>query len=324
VRLSYWRAVNLALDEALASDDRVVIFGQDVAAPGGPYGMTRGLLDKYGAERVKDAPISEQALMACATGAAMLGLRPIVEIMFFDFISLVMDQLVNQAAKYRFFLGEQRSALPVVVHTLYGGRANMGAQHSQSLEAWLCHVPGLQVAFPSTPQDAYDVMRRAVRQSDPVVVIEPIVQLRTQAECEIGGEPPEAGTARRVRTGDQITVVSYGPAVTLCEQALELTGISADLIDLRWLRPWDEGQVRESLRRTGRLVVVHDAVEMGGYGAELVAHLTAAEFWALDAVPRRVGASFSAVPVPSRQWSKILPTVERIAAALRASVADSA
>jgi pyruvate dehydrogenase E1 component beta subunit len=244
--------------------------------------------------------------------------------MLFDFISLVMDQLVNQAAKYRFFLGEQRGALPVVVHTLYGGRANMGAQHSQSLEAWLCHVPGLRVAFPSTPQDAYDVLRRAVRQLDPVVVIEPIANLRIKAAIEVGVEPPEIGSARRVRVGDQVTLVSYGPAVALCEQAIDVTNISADLIDLRWLRPWDEDQVRESLRKTGRLVVVHDAVETGGYGAELVAYLTTAEFWSLNAVPRRVGAAFSAIPVPSRQWTSILPTVDRIADALRASVADSA
>lgn len=322
MRLRYWRAVNLALDEALAEDERVVIFGQDVGAPGGPYGLTRGLLDKYGPDRVKDAPISEQALLSCAVGAAMLGLRPIVEIMFLDFLSLVMDPLLNQAAKFRYFVGDEHP-LPLVIHTLYGGRANMGAQHSQSLEAWLGHVPGIQVAFPSTAGDAYDVLRRAVRSVEPVVVIEPILNLRMEGEFPAGVEPSVAGTSRRVRSGDLVTVVSYGPAVALCEAALDQTDISADLIDLRWLRPWDETQVRESLRRTGRLVVVHDAVETGGYGAELLAHLTETEFWSLNAMPRRIGAQFTAIPVPRRLWSEVLPTVDRIAAALRASLADS-
>lgn len=318
-----WRAINASLHDAMREHDDVVMLGQDVAGPGGPYGLTRGLLDEFGPTRVRDTPISEAALMGCAAGAAMAGLRPVVEIMFFDFIALAIDQLVNQAAKYRFYLGDDAPPLPLVVQTLYGGRAGMGAQHSQSLEAWLCHVPGLKVAFPATVQDSYDVMRTAIAAPDPVVVIHSITALREQGELVTGSSWTEhpLGGSRVVRTGRALTLVSYGPAVRICEEALARTGADADLIDLRWLQPWDVEAVRASVRRTSRLLVVHEAVVPGGWGAEIVARVAAEEFWHLDVPPVRVGADFSPLPVARRDWETMLPTVERVCEAIQRMLA---
>ncbi len=309
-----WQAINHAIRDAMREDERVLIFGQDVAAPGGPFGLTRGLLDDFGSSRVRDAPISEAALVACAIGSAMSGLRPIVEVMYLDFITLAMDQLINQAAKYRFFTG---CSLPLVVHTLYGGRANFGAQHSQSLEAWLCHMPGIKVAFPSTPRDAYGVLRAAIADDDPVVVINSIALLREREELDTtrrnGFQP---GSARLVREGDQLTIVSYGPAVHVCNATVQRMGIEADLIDLRWLQPWNKELVRTSVRKTGRLLVVHDAVEPGGWGAEVVARVASEELWSLDAPPMRVGASFSPLPVARKDWEVLLPNEGRVEATI--------
>lgn len=314
-RLKLWRAANQALHDALEADERVVVLGQDVAGPGGPYGLTRGLLQRFGGERVRDAPIAEGALLACGVGAAMAGLRPVVEIMFMDFVTLAMDQLVNQAAKFRFF--NPSETLPLVVHTLYGGRASMGAQHSQALEAWLCHVPGLKVAFPSTPQDAYDILRDAIDDPGPVVIIESIALLRSEGEVDpLRSRAPKQGAARLVRSGRAATVVSWGPSVGVCEDAIAHVGTEVDLIDLRWLRPWDLDLVLSSFRRTGRLLVVHDAVEEGGYGAEIVATVTKEAFWSLDAPPTRVAAPARPIPVRSADWRDVLPSVERVAGAL--------
>lgn len=316
----FWRAVNLALHDALDADERVVLIGQDVAAPGGAYGMTRGLLERFGEVRVRDAPISEGATLACGVGAAMAGLRPVIEIMFLDFMALAMDQLANQAAKFSFF--DPGRTLPLVVRTLYGGRASMGAQHSQSLEAWLCHIPGVKVAFPSTPQDAYDTLRDAIDDPEPVVVIEPIALLRTEGEMSTSPHRVSGiGRARLVAEGDAATVVSWGPAVGICGAAISQLGAPVDLIDLRWLQPWDQDLVRSSFRRTGRLLVVHDAVEAGGWGAEVVASVTAAEFWSLAAPPARVGARAVPIPVASSEWMEVLPGVDRVREALAALLA---
>lgn len=320
MRARLWRGINEAQRGAMRRDASVVLFGQDVGGPGGPYGLTRGLLAEFGPQRVRDAPISEAAITGCAVGAAMLGLRPIVEIMFLDFIGLALDQLVNNGAKYRFYMTETPPPpLPLVVRTLYGGRANMGPQHSQSLEAWLCHVPGLKVAFPSTPQCAYDVLSAAVADDDPVIVIEPIALLTAEGELETSGDTHAGapGTSRRVRSGDRVTVVSYGPAVALCEEAIDRTGVDADLIDLRWLQPWDFKTVVDSVERTTRLVIVHDAVEAFGLGAEIAARVGREGFWYLDAPIVRVGAHFSPIPVRRRDWSRILPDVDRVTAAIR-------
>lgn len=318
-----WQAINMALHDAMSEDSSVILLGEDVGKPGGPYGLSRKLLDAFGPERVRDTPISEGALAGCAIGAAMLGLRPVIEIMFFDFIALALDQLVNNAAKYRFYLppGEngEPPALPLVVRTLYGGRVNMGPQHSQSLEAWLCHVPGLKVAFPSTPQEAYAILRTAIADPDPVIVIESIADLTTVGifdPAAWNSAPMAPGTSRIVRCGRDVTVVSYGPAVALCEQAIAQAGIDAELIDLCWLQPWDVETVKMSVERTSRLLIVHDAVEEFGFGAEVAARIGREAFWCLEAPIGRVGARFSPIPVRKRDWSAVLPTIDRIASAL--------
>ncbi|MFC6854455.1 alpha-ketoacid dehydrogenase subunit beta [Marivibrio halodurans] len=319
-----WHAINTALRHSMTADPRVVLLGEDVGAPGGPYGLTRGLLDEFGAARVRDTPISEGALSGCAVGAAMSGLRPIVEIMFFDFMTLALDQLVNNAAKYSFYQGgdgaRDRRSLPLVVRTLYGGRASMGPQHSQSLESWLCHVPGLKVAFPASAQEAYGVLRAAVDDPDPVIVIEPIAGLTRESDFDADAYRPgdmAPGKSRTVLSGNSVTVVSYGPAVDLCSEAIRTMGVDAELIDLVWLQPWDIEAVRASVERTNRLVIVHDAAENQGVGAEIAARIGRDAFWYLDAPITRVGARFSPIPVRKRDWSDVLPTKERIISAIR-------
>lgn len=314
--VKYWRAVNLALHDAMAADDRVLVIGQDVGVPGGPYGLTRRLLDTYGPKRVRDTPISEAAIVATGIGAAMTGLRPVVEVMFLDFISLGLDQLLNQAAKYRFFT-QGRLHVPLVINTLYGGRANMGAQHSQSLEAWLCHIPGIKVAFPSTPADAYGVQRAAIDDADPVVVIHSIALLG------VAGTLPDdartaapAGSGRIVQSGSACTVVSYGPALSICQAAV--TDLDVELIDLRWLSPWPRDLVLNSVAKTSRLLAVHDAVEPGGWGSELVATVASEGLWHLDAPPRRLGARAGPLPVARAQWEPLLPNISSVREAVQA------
>lgn len=311
--VKYWRAVNRALADAMADDDRTLIIGQDVGVPGGPYGLTRRLLDSFGPTRVRDAPISEPAIVAAGVGAAMTGLRPIVEVMFLDFIGLGLDQLLNQAAKYRFFTRD-RMPIPLVINTLYGGRTNMGAQHSQSLESWLCHIPGIKVAFPSTPADAYSVLRAAIDDPDPTVVINSISLLSTT-----GTPPTEAtappGTGRIVQAGSDCTIVSYGPALPVCEAAV--ADLDVELIDLRWLSPWPRQLVLDSVAKTSRLLVVHDAVEAGGWGAELVATVASEGLSHLDAPPRRLGARAEPLPVKKSQWEQLLPNTTSVRQAVQ-------
>lgn len=319
-----WRAINTGLRDAMRADESVVLLGEDVGNPGGPYGLTRGLQQEFGPSRVRDTPISESALTGCAIGAAMLGLRPIVEIMFLDFMTLALDQLVNNAAKYRLYHRPDREggqkSLPMVVRTLYGGRASMGPQHSQSLESWLCHIPGLKVAFPASAQEAYGVLRDAVADPDPVVVIEPISGLTGRWEFDPNAYRPGSmapGKSRVVRSGNSVTVVSYGLTVSLCEEAIAESGVDAELIDLYWLQPWDVETVKASVERTSRLLIVHDATENLGMGAEIAAKIGREAFWYLDAPIERVGASFAPIPVRKRDWEKVLPTKERIVSALR-------
>lgn len=312
-----WRAVNQALGDEFKDRSELVLFGQDVASPGGPYGVTRGLAAAY-PDRVRDTPISEAAIMGCAVGAAASGLRPIVDIMFADFLPLAMDQLVNQAAKQRFYLGDDGD-LPLVVHTLYGGRAGMGPQHSQALEAWLCHTPGLRVVFPATPQDAYDVMRVAIDEPGPVVVINAIAMLRDTGDLVVDDQWPERGrvaSSRQVRAGRQVTVVTYGATVSICEEAIEASGVDAELIDLRWLQPWDRAAVARSLHETTRLVVVHDAVGPGGWASEIITAAIEDEFWRLDAPPTRVTGAATPLPIRTSAWAPLLPSVDDVRAAL--------
>ena len=296
--MAYAHAVNLSLMDALRADDRVIVLGEDVAEAGGSFKVTRGLLESYGATRVIDTPISEATIVSAAVGAAMSGLRPVVEIMFMDFITLAMDALVNQAAKARFMFGGKTS-VPMVVRTPHGGGLSAGPQHSQCLEAWFAHVPGLKVVCPSTPQDAYSLLRSAIDDPDPVIFVEHKGMYGLRGEVDSSVKVP-IGHAAVVRQGRALTLVSYGATVAVClsaaKQLAEKNGIDAEVIDLRTLQPWDKATVLASVRKTHRVAIVHEAVQAFGVGAEIAACIAEDAFDELDAPVMRVGAPFMPVP----------------------------
>jgi pyruvate dehydrogenase E1 component beta subunit len=315
----YVQAINRALADAMEQDSDVILLGEDIGAAGGPFGATRGLHQRFGAERVRDTPIAEAAVVGAAVGAALSGLRPVAEIMFMDFITLAMDALVNQAAKARFMFGGQRG-VPMVLRTPHGGGVSAGPQHSQCLEAWFCHVPGLKVVCPATPADAYGLLRAAISDPDPVIMIEHKGLYAMKGEL---AEVPEAvpiGRARIARPGRDATIVSFGAAV---HWALEAAGILADegveteVLDLRSLQPWDELAVLNSLSRTHRLVIAHEAVEAFGPGAEIAARMADIGFDELDGPILRVAAPFTPVPFAKPLEAAWRPDAARIAAAVR-------
>ncbi len=321
--MRYLKAISQALGDAMAADPSVILIGEDVSEAGGAFGASRGLRERFGAERVLDTPISEAALAGAAVGAALSGLRPVAEIMFMDFTTLVMDALVNQAAKARFMFGGQRS-LPMVLRTPHGGGLGAGPQHSQCLEAWFAHVPGLKVVCPSDPASAYGLLRAAIDDPDPVVFVE------HKGLYAMKGEVPDTlpilplGKAAILREGRDVTIVAYGAAVhTAMTAAIALAGegIEAEILDLRSIQPWDEQAVLASLAKTHRLVVVHEAVEAFGVGAEIAARMADIGFDELDGPILRVGAPFMPVPFSKGLESAYLPSPERVAAAVRRTLA---
>ena len=297
-QMAYAHAINLCLMDALRADDRVIVLGEDVADAGGSFKVTRGLLEAYGAARVIDTPISEATIVSAAVGAAMSGLRPVVEIMFMDFITLAMDALVNQAAKARFMFGGKTS-VPMVVRTPHGGGLSAGPQHSQCLEAWFAHVPGLKVVCPSTPQDAYSLLRSAIDDPDPVIFVEHKGLYGVRGDVDSSVKMP-IGQAAVVRPGRALTLVSYGASVAVCLSAanhiVEHNGIDVEVIDLRTLQPWDKATVLASVSKTHRVAIVHEAVQAFGVGAEIAACIAEDAFDELDAPVMRVGAPFMPVP----------------------------
>lgn len=316
--MNYSRAVNTALHDAMQADDSVVIFGEDVAMAGGVFKVTRGLLDTFGEARVRDTPISESTIASMSVGAAMTGLKPIVEIMFMDFIALSMDAIVNQAAKARFMFGG-RSSVPMVVRTPHGGGLSAGPQHSQCLEAWFAHIPGLKVVCPSTPNDAYGMLKTAIQDPDPVIFVEHKGMYASKGAVQIGESIP-LGKARVAREGSDVTVVTYGSTVRVCEaahSALKDEGISVEVIDLRCIQPWDKNAVMESLKKTHRLVIVHEAVEDFGVGAEIAAWAASEAFDELDAPVLREAAPFMPVPFARALEQDYNVSNERVCAAIR-------
>ncbi len=321
--LRFAHAINRALVESMEADENVVVFGEDVAGPGGPFGVTKGLLDKFGPNRVRDTPISEAAITGAAVGAAMSGLKPVVEIMFIDFITLAMDALVNQAAKARFMFGGQFS-VPMVVRTPHGGGVGAGPQHSQCLEAWVAHVPGLKVVCPSTIPDAYGLLRAAIDDPDPVIYVENKSLYAMKGEFPDNAPFIEIGKANIVRSGTDVTLVTYGAMLARSLEAaknLASDGISVEVIDLRSIQPWDEEAVLESLTRTHRLVVCHEAVEAFGVGAEIIARMVDIGFDEFDAPPLRVAAPFMPPPYAPSLENEFVPSVEKITEALRRTLA---
>lgn len=296
--IRYNKALNEALFEEMERDQGVIIAGEDVGASGGSFGITRGLLAQYGERRVIDTPISENAIIGMAVGAAATGLRPVVEIMFMDFLAVCFDQILNQAAKMSYMTGGSMK-LPLVIRTQGGAGSNAGPQHSQSLEAMLMHIPGIKVAVPSNPYDAKGLLKAAVRDQSPVVFVE------HKMLYAMKGEVPEEeylvpfGQAKVVRSGEDCTIVATGQMVHRAAEAAErlaAEGIQCEVIDPRTILPLDAAAIIESVKKTGRLVIVHEAVKTGGIGGEIAAMVQEEAFYYLDAPIQRVGAPFSPVP----------------------------
>jgi acetoin:2,6-dichlorophenolindophenol oxidoreductase subunit beta len=309
-------AVRDALAAAMREDDRVIVLGEDVAE-GGPYLATEGLAEEFGRERVLNTPISEGTVCGVAVGAAQSGLRPVVEIMFIDFLTLALDQLVNQAAKAYFMSGGQLT-VPLVLRTQGGAGQRSGAQHSQSLEAWLTHIPGLKVVMPSCAADAAGLLTSAIRDPGPVVFVENKSLYFRRENVPDPGEPVAIGQARVLRSGTAITLIATSRMVGDALEAaarLAADGIEAEVIDPRTLVPLDLATLSESVRRTGRAVVAHEAVTVGGFGAEILAQVHEAAFECLEAPIQRVGAPFTPVPVAPPLEDAYRPGAEEIYAA---------
>lgn len=317
--LRFMNAVNQALADAMEADPSVILLGEDIAAAGGSFKVTRGLLDRFGPERVYDTPISEAAISGMAVGAALTGAKPVLEIMFMDFVTLTMDMMVNQAAKARSMFGAQGS-VPLVLRTPHGGGLNAGPQHSQCLEAWFAHVPGLKVVCPSNPADAYVLMRAAIDDPDPVIFVENKALYAMKGDLPEQPDIPEIGKARIARPGATVTVVAYGAAVAWALEAaetLESENIDVEVLDLRSIQPWDEAAVLSSLKKTHNLVIAHEAVEAFGAGAEIAARMADIGFDELDGPIIRVGAPFAPSPFGKTLEQEYRPNAKDIIAAIR-------
>jgi pyruvate/2-oxoglutarate/acetoin dehydrogenase E1 component len=313
----YIDAIRMALADEMEHDEDVVVIGVDVAAGGGVYGATRGLYERFGGERVMDTPIAEAGVLGAAVGAAMAGLRPVVEIMYMDFLTVCLDPIVNQAAKLRYMTGGG-VRMPIVFRTQTGGGRSAGAQHSQSLEAILAHVPGLKVFLPSDARDVHDLTSAAIRDDGPVMLVENR-RLYARRDPAWGRAPLPPGTARVVRAGDAVTVVAWGRMIEETERACDelLQDVSVELIDLRTLMPLDVETVVASARRTGRALVVHEAVANFGPGAEIAMQLTERLLYDIEGPIRRLGALPTPVPYSPPLEAEVLPGSASIAAAVR-------
>jgi pyruvate/2-oxoglutarate/acetoin dehydrogenase E1 component len=296
--ITYLEAVREALAEEMRRDPAVVLLGEDIQDPfGGVYKATLGLQTEFGELRVRPSPISEAGFVGVGTGAALTGLRPVVEVMLNDFLALAMDQLANHAAKLHYMTGGQ-ARVPLTIRTVAGGNRGSAAQHSQHLEAWTFHVPGLKLAMPSTAADAKAVLKAAIRDDNPVIVYENSNLYYRKFLLPDDETLAPIGTARMVRAGSDVTVVATSRMVSVVEEAADTAAernISLEVIDLRWLQPWDERMVLDSVEKTGRLIVAHDAVERGGVGAEIVARVAGSGV-AFKAPPQRVASPNTPVP----------------------------
>jgi pyruvate dehydrogenase E1 component beta subunit len=293
--------------------------GEDVGAIGGIFATSRGLQEKFGPERVRDAPISEAAIVGYAIGAAVAGLRPVVECGgFVDFLSLTMDQIVNQAAKLRYMFGG-KGTVPIVVRAAQGTGVKLAAQHSQSLEAWFAHIPGLIVVCPSTPADAKGLLLAAIRNPNPVIFLEHKMLYFVKGDVPDGEGLERIGVAARRREGTDVTLCSYSLMTHRCLEAADLLGqrgVSCEVIDLRTIRPWDKAALLDSVRKTHRLAVVHEAVRSFGAGAEIAATVMDEAFDELDAPVVRVAAHDIPMPFNDALERETVPTVERIVEAV--------
>ena len=306
------QAIALALRDEMRVDPSVVVMGEDVAVAEGPFKTSEGLLAEFGPLRVRDTPISEMGFCGAAVGAAATGLRPVVEIMFVEFLGVALDMVVTEAAKFRYLSGGVYPA-PLVVRASVGSGLGFGSQHSQTLETWLYACPGLKVVVPSGPGSAYGLVRSAIRDDDPVVVLEPRVLYAARGEVRVGDEGVvPIGVAESLCVGDDVTVVALGQTVGIALEAVEGAEWSAEVIDLRTLVPWDRERVCESVSRTGRLVVVEESPYSGGWGTEIAAHVAGECFGDLRAPIVRFTCPDVPVPYPAHLEKRFLPSVEEV------------
>jgi pyruvate dehydrogenase E1 component beta subunit len=321
--ITYAQALNEAMSEEMRKDDSIIFMGEDIGIYGGAFGVSRGMFEEFGEERVMDTPISELGITGCAAGAAMTGLRPIVEIMFSDFMTLAMEQLANQAAKNRFQFGGQGS-VPMVLRAPGGSGTGAAEQHSQSLEAWVAHVPGLKVVIPSTAYDAKGLLKAAIRDNNPVVFIEQKLLYRVK------GPVPETeddyivplGQADTKREGSDLSIITYGRMVPRClsvaEEFAQRGEADIEVIDIRTLVPLDKQALIDSAKKTGRVLVVHEACQTGGFGGELVSTIVDSDaFFYLDAPVKRLGGLDVPIPYNPHLEAQVVPTEEKITAAIR-------
>lgn len=314
-RLTYAEALREAMCERMRRDERVFLMGEDVGIYGGSFGVPEGMLDKFGPDRVRDTPISETAFVGAGVGAALTGMRPIIDIMFSDFISVCFDQIVNQAAKFRFMLGKNAS-IPMVIRLAAGAGTGASAQHSQSLETLFCHIPGLKVVVPSTPYDAKGLLAAAILDDNPVLVFEQKMLYETTGLVPEGEYVVPLGVADIKREGADLSIITYGRTVQMSlavADRLHKEGIEAEVLDLRTLSPLDTAAVLKTAIKTGRVLIVHEAVCFAGFGAEVTSTIACSDVLPKLKKPiRRLGAAFSPIPSALELETELLPNEESI------------
>jgi pyruvate dehydrogenase E1 component beta subunit len=313
--ITYAEAIREAMSEEMRRDERVLLIGEDVGVYGGAFGVSRGMIEEFGEKRVRDTPISEAVIVGCAAGAAMTGLRPIAEIMFSDFLTLSMDQLINQAAKNRFQFGGQAS-VPMVLRAPEGSGTGAAEQHSQSPEAWVSNAPGLKVVAPSTPYDAKGMLKGAIWDDNPVVFFEQKLLYRTKGPVPEEDYSISIGKADIKRAGSDAVLITYGRMVQRCMKVAEdlaAEGYEIEVLDLRSLYPLDREAIIESAGRTGRVLIVHEACQTGGLGGEVSAAIADSDaFFYLDAPIKRLGGLDVPIPYNPHLEAQVVPTEERI------------
>lgn len=319
-KITYLQAINEALDEALANDPKVFLLGEDIGIYGGGFGATTGLLEKYGKERVRETPISESAIAGVSVGAAMTGMRPVMELQFSDFVTVAMDQLVNQAAKIH-YMYNGKASVPLVMRTPGGAGTGAGAQHSQSLENWLAHIPGLKVVQPSNAYDAKGLLLAAIKDNNPVMFYEHKLLYKTEMDVPEGDYSLPIGVADIKRSGEDITIVATGMMVEKALSAARILakeGISVEIVDPRTLVPLDKETILSSIAKTKRVMVVTEAVKNSGFGAELTAIISESPISLQLKTPViRLGGAFVPMPAQKLLEDLAIPQIETIVAAIK-------
>lgn len=320
--VTYAEAIREALREEMRRDPAVFLIGEDIGVYGGAFGVTQGLIEEFGEERVIDTPISEAAIAGAAIGASLVGMRPVAEIMFFDFMTLCADQVVNQAAKIRFMFGG-KAKVPMVLRSPVGSGTGAAGHHSGSLESWFTHIPGLKVVAPATPYDAKGLLKSAIRDDNPVLFVEHKLLYRTKGEIPAEEYQIPIGKGEIKRQGQDVTLIAYSIMVPRSLEAAKILaqqGIEAEVLDLRSLRPLDEELIVQSVRKTNRAIVIYEPSKFGAFGAEITALIMEKAFDYLDAPVMRLGGEEMPPPYNPNLEKKLVPQVEDIVRSVREMV----